>query len=214
MLKIIKETLVVPISYEGRLEATKVGVPQGSPLSPLYSNIYLNVVDQLWHSRQYPEKLGATIHRYADDVVIVCRKSTGKHPLGAFVAIANRLGLTVNLEKTRITRLQDGFDYIGFEFVKRKSQTTGKNVIYIAPSRSSKKNIRCRIRGITQRRAPIKPDEFIRNMNLVVRGWANYYRHTNAAQALRRLQEFINNRTRRISTIPPKRSRIWLLALS
>lgn len=196
MLRMIKETLVVSVSHEGELEATTVGVPQGSPLSPLYSNIYLNVADQLWHSRGYPEKLGATIHRYADDVVIVCRKS-GKVALGAFVSITNRLGLTVNQSKTRITELKEGFDFIGFEFVKRRNPTHGKSVIYIFPSRSSEKNIRRRIKGITQRRAPIKPDQFIRQMNAVVRGWSNYYRHTNAAQTLRRLQRFINNRTRR-----------------
>jgi retron-type reverse transcriptase len=45
---------------------TTVGVPQGSPISPLYSNIYLNLLDHLWHTRGYPAKLGATLHRYAD----------------------------------------------------------------------------------------------------------------------------------------------------
>jgi retron-type reverse transcriptase len=47
--------------------ATKIGVLQGFLISPLYSNIYLNLLDQLWHSRGYPTKLGATLHRYADD---------------------------------------------------------------------------------------------------------------------------------------------------
>jgi RNA-directed DNA polymerase len=196
MLKIIKETLKVPVSHQGVLEATTIGVPQGSPLSPLYSNIYLNVLDQLWHSRNYPEKLGATIHRYADDVVIVCRKS-GKVALGAFVSIAKRLDLTINTEKTKITKIQEGFDFIGFEFKKHKSPIHGRSVIYIFPSKRSQTNIRNRIRGITQRRAPIKPDEFIRKMNLAVGGWANYYRHTNAAKTLRVLQRFINNRVRK-----------------
>ncbi len=196
MLKIIKETLKVPISHEGKLQATTIGVPQGSPLSPLYSNIYLNVLDQLWHSRKYPEKLGATIHRYADDVIIVCRKNA-EGALRAFVAIAKRLDLTINTQKTKITGIKDGFDFIGFEFIKRKSPNHGRSVIYIFPAKSSKTNIRNRIRGITQRRAPIKPNEFIRNMNLVVGGWANYYRHTNAAKTLRNLQQFVNNRVRK-----------------
>jgi retron-type reverse transcriptase len=55
-----------------------MGVPQGSPISPLYSNIYLNLHDRVWHSRGYPEKLGATLHRYADDVILVCRKSAAQ----------------------------------------------------------------------------------------------------------------------------------------
>jgi RNA-directed DNA polymerase len=199
MLKIIKETLTVAVSYQGNLEATTIGVPQGSPLSPLYSNIYLNLIDQLWHSRGYPERLGATIHRYADDVVIVCRKN-GQTALDAFSALAGKLDLTINQQKTKITTIQKGFDFIGFEFIKRTSPNTGKPTIYIFPSLSSQKSIRQRIRRIANRRAQIKPAVFIRNMNLVVGGWTNYHRHGNAAKTFRRLQEFVNNRTRRYLT--------------
>ncbi|MDZ4661741.1 MAG: group II intron reverse transcriptase/maturase [Pseudomonadota bacterium] len=196
MLKLIKQTLIVAVKYEGRFEPTKIGVPQGSPLSPLYSNIYLNVVDQVWHKRRYPEKLGATMHRYADDIILVCRKSC-VDVLKSFQAIVSRLDLQINAQKTQTTHLMKGFNFIGFEFIKRKSLNTGKNVIYIFPAKHSKQNIRRRIRGIAQRRAPIKPEQFIDQINQVVRGWANYYRHVNAATALRNLQEFINNRTRR-----------------
>jgi RNA-directed DNA polymerase len=73
MLRLIKQSLTVEIAYEGKVEPTKVGVPQGSPISPLYSNIYLNLLDQVWHRRGYPKKLGATLHRYADDGILVCR---------------------------------------------------------------------------------------------------------------------------------------------
>lgn len=73
--------------------------------------IYLNLLDQVWHKRGYPEKLGATLHRYADDAILICRKS-GAHALQAFEAIASRMGLTINREKTRITKLIEGFDFI------------------------------------------------------------------------------------------------------
>ena len=69
LLKLIKQSLKVGVSYQGQVEPTTIGVPQGSPISPLYSNIYLNLLDQVWHKRGYPEKLGATLHRYADDGV-------------------------------------------------------------------------------------------------------------------------------------------------
>ena len=78
-------------------------MPQGSPISPLYSNIYLNLLDQLWHSRGYPAKLGATLHRYADDAILVCRRSP-QPALAAFEAIAKRMELTLNRDKTRVTR--------------------------------------------------------------------------------------------------------------
>ena len=75
MLRLIKQTLKVGVRTQGQVIPTTVGVPQGSPISPLYSNIYLNLLDQLWHSRGYPAKLGATLHRYADDAILVCRRS-------------------------------------------------------------------------------------------------------------------------------------------
>ena len=203
MLKIIKESLKVGVAYKGRVEATRVGVAQGSPISPLYSNIYLNLVDQVWHRRGYPDKLGATLHRYADDAILVCRQSATQ-PLEAFEGIVKRMGLMINKEKTRVTRLTEGFNFVGFHFVKRRSPNTGKWTIYIFPSKESQRNIRRRIKYFTKRRAPVQPEEFIRNINQVVRGWVNYYRHTNASDAFRMLQRFINTRLRRYLTFRSK----------
>ena len=203
MLRIIKQSLKVGIEYQGQIEPTRIGVPQGSPISPLYSNIYLNLLDQVWHKRDYPEKLGATLHRYADDAVLVCRKNA-KQALEAFEAIARRMELVVNREKSRITKLTDGFDFIGFNFVKRRSPNTGKQAIYIFPSKASQRNIRRRIKHFTKRRAPLTPDEFVGAINRTVRGWVNYYAHTNASQAFRALQRFINVRFRRYLTFRSK----------
>jgi len=203
MLRIIKHSLKVGVEYQGQVEPTRVGVPQGSPISPLYGNIYLNLLDQVWHKRGYPEKLGATLHRYADDAVLVCCKNA-EQALGAFEAIARRMGLVVNREKTRITKLTDGFDFIGFNFVKRRSPNTGNNTIYIFPSKDAKRNIRRRIKYFTKRRAPVPPDEFVGAINRTVGGWVNYFAHTNASQAFRALQRFINVRFRRYLTFRSK----------
>lgn len=204
MLRMIKQSLKVGVSYGGEVVPTTVGVPQGSPISPLYSNIYLNLLDRVWQTRDYPEQLGATLHRYADDVVLVCRKSATE-ALEALESITTRMGLTINREKTRITKITEGFDFIGFQFVKRRSPNTGKPHIYIFPSKTSQHNIRRRIKSFTKRRAPIMPDEFVRQVNEVVLGWANYYRHTNASDAFRRLQRFINIRFRRYLNYRSKR---------
>lgn len=196
MLRIIKQSLKVGVEYQETVEPTTIGVPQGSPIAPLYSNIYLNLLDRVWHSRGYPEKLGATLHRYADDVILVCRKSATQ-ALQAFESITLRLELRLNREKTRITKITQGFDFIGFHFVKRRSPNSGKYGIYIFPSKKAQGNIRRQIKAVTKRRAPIQPDEFVRLVNQKVLGWANYYRHTNASNAFRSLQRFINIRFRR-----------------
>jgi group II intron reverse transcriptase/maturase len=199
MRRLIKQTLKVGVQSQGQVIPTTVGVPQGSPISPLYSNIYLNLLDHVWHSRRYPEKLGATLHRYADDAVLVCR-SNAHAALAAFESIARRMDLTLNRDKTQVTRLTDGFDFIGFNFVKRRSPTSGKNTIYIFPAKSAQQKIRNRLKFLTSRRAPISPKAFVEMVNPIVTGWANYYRHTNASQAFRGLQRFVNIRFRRYLT--------------
>ena len=160
LLRLIKQSLKVSVAYQGQVEPTVVGVPQGSPLSPLYSNIYLNLLDQVWHKRGYPEKLGATLHRYADDAILVCRHSASQ-ALQAFEAIATRMALTINRDKTRITKLTEGFDFLGFTFVKRRSPTSGKMAIYIFPSKAAQRRVRRRIKAFTKRRAPIAPHNFV-----------------------------------------------------
>jgi group II intron reverse transcriptase/maturase len=203
LLRLIKQSLKVSGAYQGQVAPTVVGVPQGSPLSPLYSNIYLNLLDQVWHKRGYPEKVGATLHRYADDAILVCRHSASQ-ALQAFEAIATRMALTINRDKTRITKLTEGFDFLGFTFVKRRSPTSGKMAIYIFPSKAAQRRVRQRIKAFTKRRAPIAPPDFVQQVKQVVRGWVNYYRHTNASQAFRALQRFINVRFRRYLTCRSK----------
>ena len=114
------------------------------------------------------------------------------------------MGLTVNRDKTRITRLTEGFDFLGFNFVKRRSPNTGKNTIYIFPSKASQLALRRRLRTFTKRRAPISEADFVRQVNQAVRGWVNYFSHTNASKAFRDMQRFINTRFRRYLTFQHK----------
>ena len=78
-------------------------------------------------------------------------------------------------------------------------------LLYIFPSKDSQRNIRRRIKYFTKRRSPVAPDEFVRQINQAVRGWVNHYTHTNASEAFRALQRFINTRFRRYLTFRSKR---------
>lgn len=199
MLKLIKQTLKVGVINKGEVNPTEIGVPQGSPISPLYSNIYLDVIDQAWHEKGCPEKLGATLHRYCDDVILVCH-NRAKPALSAFAGMAKKMELNISWEKTRITKLTDGFDFIGFNFVCHKSPKSGRYNIYISPSKRAQQNIRSRLKYLTSRKAPINPKEFVELVKPIVLGWVNYFRHTNASQAFSGLQRFINIRFRRYLT--------------
>jgi hypothetical protein len=104
---------------------------------------------------QFCESLGVRFPG-ATHPILVCRGSA-EQALEAFAEIAARMGLTINHEKTRITKLTAGFDFIGFQFVKRRSPTSGKPCIYMFPSKAVQRNIRRRIKYFTKRRAPITP---------------------------------------------------------
>jgi RNA-directed DNA polymerase len=197
--KLITQTLKVGMHEQGQVVPTKGGVPQGSPLSPLSSNISLNLLDQLWQSRGSPAKLGATLHRYADAAILVCRRRP-QPARAACEAIAKRMALTLNRDKTRVTRVTEGCDCIGFNFVKRKSPSSGKNTISMFPAKSAPQKIRKRLQYITSRRAPISPKACVEMVNPVVTGGANYCRHTNTSQAFRGVQRFVNIRLRRYLT--------------
>jgi hypothetical protein len=96
--------------------------------------------------------------------------------------------------------LTEGFDFIGFQFVKRKSPSSGKNTIYLFPAKSTQQTIRNKRKYLTSRRAPISPQEFVAKVNPVMTGWGNSFRHPNASQAFRGLQRFVNIRFRRYLT--------------
>src|SRR5262249_41617467 len=86
----------------------------------------------------------------------------------------------------------EGFDYLGFHFVRRRSPTSGKRHIYIFPSKAGQRSIRRRIKYFTKRRAAVPPEAFVRQINEAVEGCVNYYRHTNASQAFRALQRLMH----------------------
>lgn len=75
LLHLLKQTLTVGASIKGQGVPTKSGGPQGAPIAPLYSNIYLHLLDHLWPSRGSPAQLGATLHRYAEEAILVGRRS-------------------------------------------------------------------------------------------------------------------------------------------
>ena len=86
--------------------------------------------------------------------LLVCHKSA-KPALAAFEAIAQRMDLTLNRDKTRETRLTEGFDFLGIQFVKRKSPTSGKPAIYLFPAQSAQQTIRNKLKYLTSRRARV-----------------------------------------------------------
>ncbi len=143
MLHLIKMWLEAPVeetdergnSIEAPATGTKVeGTPQGSPICPLLSNLYMRRFVLGWKTLGHEQRLRAYIVNYADDFVICCRGSA-EQAMAAMRDMMTRLKLTVNENKTRVCRLPaEKFDFLGYTFGRRYSPRTGRAIWAHGPS--------------------------------------------------------------------------------
>jgi len=197
VLKLIRQWLKAGVLEEGQWLSSEVGSPQGAVISPLLANVYLHVLDMFWTERY--ASLGK-LYRYCDDFVIVCRtKRDAQQALQTVQQIMSRLKLTLHSTKTRIVDMgQEGFDFLGFHFHKLKSKKTNKLLPYIWPSQKAMKAVREKIRQITTRKRLSNPiEEVIRFLNMVIRGWRNYFRIGNNTKKYQDLDRYVGERLRR-----------------
>ena len=194
VLKLIRQWLEAGVLENGVVKASEIGSPQGGVISPLLANIYLHVLDMFWAERY--ASLGKLI-RYADDFIIICRtKQDAENAMQKVAQVMELLKLTLHPTKTRIVDMgQDGFDFLGFHFHKKKSRKSGKLLPYIWASPKSMINIRRKIHFITERkRLSNTPDEVIKFLNMVIRGWRNYFRIGNCALNFQQLDRYVRYR--------------------
>jgi group II intron reverse transcriptase/maturase len=194
VLKLIRQWLEAGVLENGVVNASEIGSPQGGVISPLLANIYLHVLDMYWAERY--SSLGKLV-RYADDFVIICRtKHDAETAMQKVAQVMELLKLTLHPNKTRVVDMgQDGFDFLGFHFHKKKSRKSAKLLPYIWASPKSMMNIRRKIHLITERkRLSNTPDEVIKFLNMVIRGWRNYFRIGNCALKFQQLDRYVRYR--------------------
>jgi group II intron reverse transcriptase/maturase len=173
---------------------TKQGIPQGSPISPLLSNLYMRRFILGWKKAGLEQRLGARIVNYADDLVICCKGDSN-----AMRQMMDRLKLTVNEEKTRICRVPDGeFDFLGYTFGRRYSAKTGRPYIASRPSRKSIKRMTEAVRIQTGRNMEwLDAGEMVKCLNQKLGGWANYFKLGPVTPAYRFIDRYTTTRLRR-----------------
>ena len=180
-LNLIRKYLKAGVMENGLEKATITGVPQGSVISPLLANIYLNTLDRLW------EKYGLThgiLVRYADDTVIICKnKKSANHALNLLQYIMAKLDLKLHPVKTKIVSMWDGkegFDFLGMHH-RRMTTETSKGQLYKEtyqyPSRKAMKKMKAEIKKNVNGRSLLvaKEEDLIKNLNPKITGWKNYY---------------------------------------
>jgi len=195
VLALVKSFLKAGVlTTAGTREGTTTGTPQGGILSPLLANIALSVLDdhfvQQWQTtmatvqqRQKRRRHGQANYRlvrYADDfVVLIAGDQEHAEALREQVAtVLAPTGLRLSPEKTRVVHIDEGFDFLGFTIRRMRKRGSRKHYVYTRPSRKAIASIKDRVRTMTYRHTlHHDPGYLMEYLGLVLRGWANYFRH-------------------------------------
>lgn len=189
-MQLIRKWLRAPIKINGKLRKRRKGVPQGSPLSPLLSNILLHQLDKEMTRRGYK------FVRYADDFSIYCKSHNQAKATRVVIEkfLKNKLKLTINKEKSGI-RKPSNFNLLGFGFVPVYNKGS-KNQYQLVVAEKAWKNLKMRLKSITRKTTPAKLEERITKIKEIQRGWLNYFRGTNIMGKLRDIDGWLRNRLR------------------
>ncbi|MDJ0864435.1 MAG: group II intron reverse transcriptase/maturase [Gammaproteobacteria bacterium] len=207
VLALMKQWLVVPVEEDdgrgGRRRTTRAkdskrGIPQGAPLSPLLSNLYMRRFVLGWKTLGLEARLQARIVNYADDFVLCCR-GTGGEAMVAMRGMMGRLKLTVNEEKTRRCRIpQEQFDFLSYTFGRCYSPKSGRAYMGTRPSKKSIQKVCRALREATSRRwLQRAPEEQVAGLNRILVGWANYFSLGPVSKAYRAVDAYTSKRLRR-----------------
>ena len=167
LVSLIRRYLASGVMENGIISPTKVGTPQGGNLSPLLSNIMLNELDKEL------EKRGLRFVRYADDCIILVKSEKAANRVMKSVTkfIENKLGLKVNVEKSRVARPNE-IKYLGFGFYQKKNSKEWRP----KPHLKSLKKFERKLKYQTRRSYSVSVKTRIEYLNPIIRGWVNYFR--------------------------------------
>lgn len=183
---ILQKWLKAGFIYKKKLFPTEAGTPQGGIISPTLANMTLDGLEQMLQNR-FEQNQKVHLVRYADDFIIT---GTSKEVLENKVKplveqfLAER-GLALSVEKTKVTPIEEGFDFLGFNLRKYKGK------LLIKPAKENVKLFLQEIRRIVKGNKTAEQVNLIGMLNPVVRGWANYYQHVVAKETFNRVDHEI-----------------------
>ncbi len=208
-LNLIERFLKAGIMEGHLFKRTETGTPQGAICSPILANIYLHQLDLYWWNkygnlhrkekeRRRKNHMGnCALIRYADDWLLLTNGGKAeamrlKEEFKTF--LAEELKLELSPEKTRITHVNQGFDFLGFH-VQRYVKSNDRPKMLVTPAIENIKKLKLKVKEMTRRKwFQDSPQLKISALNAVLRGWINYYRHTNVKGIAKDLDFWVNER--------------------
>ena len=159
-----------------RARRERKGTPQGAPISPLFSNVYMRRFIRGWKVLGYARRFGAEIVNYADDFAVLGRAPAAEM-LAAVAGLMKRLKLPMNAEKTRCCRVpEEPMTFLGYRIGRNYRPDTGRAYIGTRPSPASVQSICRRVSELTTPRdVGLPPEVVVARLNRLLTGWANYF---------------------------------------
>lgn len=181
LMTLIARALKAGVIVDGNFEKTMKGSPQGSPLSPMLSNIVLNELDYEL------ERRGHRYCRWADDFIILTKSQRAAYRVMESITnfVEEKLGLPVNKEKSEVALLKD-VEFLGFQILRGK----------IRISTNSRNKFKDKVRELTKRNNPLSMYAIIQSLNEYLRGWVEYFRKQQFRKVFGELDGFIRSRLR------------------
>lgn len=212
--RILQEWLKSGVVFNKLLQPTVEGTPQGGIISPTLANATLDGMERMLKERykvrygngklRYPK---VNCVRYADDFIVTAdTRETLEEIKGMLAEWLRERGLTLSEEKTLITHISEGFDFLGFNV--RKYNGT----LIIKPSRNSQKRMSEKLHEVIfGKNKTVAQQRLIEQLNPVLRGWGNYYSHVVSKNVFSRTDHILTNQLKRWSyRRHTNKSRKWI----
>ena len=188
-LNLIRKFLRAGIMDGGLISESTMGVPQGGPLSPILSNVYLDKLDKELENR------GLRFARYADDCNIFVKSERAADRVIKSITqwLEKKLRLKVNLTKSKVVRPTKS-EFLGFSFYKSSNKVGWR----CRPAKNRTKRLKEKIKTVLCRRKAIaRPlEDTITKLNQIIRGWINYYRISDMKNFLKELGPWMRHKLR------------------
>ncbi|MBB2775865.1 UNVERIFIED_ORG: RNA-directed DNA polymerase [Comamonas terrigena] len=210
---ILRKWLKAGVVHRGHLSPTEEGTPQGGIISPTLANMCLNKLETelishlvARYGKSKVKGLKVRVVRYADDFVVTGNSQELLHNeirpwIEAFLA---QRGLQLSPEKTKVVHIDEGFDFLGWNFRKYKGR------LLIKPSKKNVQAFYRKVRTIVKTHISVKQEDLIAKLNPVLRGWAQYHQPVVAKETFSRMDSLIYWRLVRWSRRRhSNKSRLW-----